>query len=395
MANVNASLSHSFAVVPPPEVPRSQFDRSHWHKTTFDSGYLFPIYVDLAYPGDTFNMNIDAFARVATPLVPIMDDLWIETFSFAVPIRLLWSNFKRFMGETTNPGDSVDFLVPQVHYDIANPTALQSLGDYFGFPVGQATDYYVSALPFRAYNLIWKEWFRAEFIQDSPVINTGDGPDSPANYPLRRRGKRHDYFTSCAPWPQNTTDVPIGIHAPVTTGSVDVGVNGIAQKYVDVLTGNPAAGVLSTTASGFLQTQAGASTPVAGLQPSNLELDFTMGTSETVNAIREAFQIQRMLEREARTGTRYTEIIRGSFGVLSDDARQQRPEYLGGGSSPVNFHPVAQTSGSPITDGYTTTPQGNLAAFGTASVQGHGWTKSFTEHCVVMTLACVRGPLHY
>jgi len=379
-------MSHDFSRVPKAEIERSQFDRSHGYKTTFDAGFLVPVYLDLAFPGDTFNMNMSAFARLATPLKPVMDNIFLDSFFFAVPIRLLWNNWKKFMGEQANPGDSTDFLCPIM--DKTQAFTEGSLGDYFGFPVG-TTGNDISAFPFRAYNLIWNEWFRDQNLQSSAVVDRDDGPDTNSDYVLKRRGKRHDYFTSCLPFSQKGTDVvvPIGANAPVFRSSNALGWTAYkanSETVADI-------GNVTIATSGKVNDIGGG----ISFAPENLFADLSAATAASVNAWREAFQLQKLLERDARGGTRLTEIIRAHFGVISDDARQQRPEYLGGGSTPINIHPVAQTSGTAGAGAYTDTPQGNLSGFGTASISGHSFSKSFTEHCVVIGLVSARADLTY
>lgn len=376
--------STHFAQVPKVEIQRSKFDRSHGLKTTFDAGFLYPIFLDEALPGDTFTLKMHGFARLATPLKPIMDNLYLDTFFFAVPNRLLWSNWQKFNGEQDNPTDSTDFVIPTLLG--GGGFATGDLGDYFGLPIGVATATgEISALPFRAYNRVWAEWFRDENLQDRPTLNTGDGPDSFSDYPLRARGKRHDYFTSGLPWPQkgDAVRVPIGDEAPIfTRGNVGDSVASL----------NEGTGVLQQYGTGGAQL-----TIDAGLGGgATMWADLQAATSVDINSLRQAFQVQRLLERDARGGTRYTEVIRSHFGVISPDARLQRPEYLGGGSSYVTVSPVAQTSGTADEQGqYTPTPQGNLAAMGTSAWSGHGFSKSFTEHCTIIGLMSVRADLTY
>lgn len=390
-------MSHDFSRVPQAEIPRSTFDRSHGLKTAFDAGYLVPIFLDEALPGDTFTLRMTGFARLATPLHPFMDNVFMNTFFFFVPNRLIWSNWQKQMGEQDNPGDSIDYLTPQMTSTAVTGYAENSIFDYFGLPT-KVPGLGHSALPLRAYNLIWNTWFRDQNLQNSVVVNKGDGPDNVSDYTLLRRGKRHDYFTSALPWPQKgaAVTIPLGSTAPVfgigwrsdgsaaapSGVSVPVRESGTLpnRTYAFAGTGQQANGMYVETTSGDAATA----------KP-RVFADLSSATASTVNQLRQAFQIQKLYERDARGGTRYTEIIRAHFNVVSPDARLQRPEYLGGGQSTVNLHTVPQTSASDTEP----TPQGNLAAYGTSHLNGHGFSKSFTEHGIIIGLVSVRADLNY
>lgn len=377
-------MKHDFSKSPSADIPRSVFNRSHGHKTTFDSGYLIPFYVDEALPGDTFNLKTTAFSRLATPIVPIMDNMYMDTQYFAVPVRLVWPNFVKMMGEQTNPNDSIDFTVPQITSPTGTGWTAGSLSDYFGLPTGVG-DLKVSALWHRAYNLIWNEWYRDQNLQNSVYQDFGDAADVDTNYRLLRRGKRHDYFTSALPAPQKGPGVqlPLGDRAPIVgDGSFIMRPTAGGATSITRFTNVQGQNLLGYTGSQTVEENA--------QYAAGLYTDLTNATAATINSLRQAFQIQKLLERDARGGTRYIELIKSHFNVTNPDFRLQRPELLSTASMPIGITPVPQTTQT--AEGGT--PQGNLAGYGLTDGQS-GFTKSFTEHMLIIGLISVRADLTY
>ncbi len=400
---------HRFAEIPKAEIPRSVFDRSFTTKTAFNSGYLIPVFFDEVLPGDTFDVNASFFTRLATPVVPIMDNLWLDSFFFFVPYRLVWDHWTNMHGERKNPQDSVDYICPTVTAPDGG-FGFGSIYDYLGIPPDKKLT--VNALPLRACNLIYNEWFRDENLQPSLTVNTGDENDAPSTYSLFRRGKRHDYFTSCLPWPQkgDSVEVSLGGTAPVSISSTSADKKTVTSSVFGI--GNntqwitvPADAPISSWSVHFSGKSANQTGPINlnSERVSNFTIgsnwstdslsavaDLSTATPITINSLRYAFQLQKLLERDARGGTRYTELLQSHFGVTNPDLRLQRPEYLGGSSTRITINPVQQTSST-----NDKTPQGNLAAYGVGSDVFHGFNRSFTEYGCIIGFVSVRADLTY
>lgn len=385
MVQVRRGRTKSYEA-PSISIGRSQFNLSHGLKMTFDASYLYPILVDEVLPGDTFTCSLEGFARIFSPLdAPVMDNITMETFFFFCPTRLLWDNWQFFQGEHDEAGaQDTSYTIPvmdtgmTVDHDAG--VAFDNMAAYLGLPDGlQTAQVNVSCLPFRMYNFVYNEFFRDQNIIDQRTVSTGNGPDNPNIYALRRSAKKHDYFTSCLPYLQKGTASTVAL-----AGEPRVGYDSTVGLNVTVYDQTAANYKQLDTTGALLHLDT-----TTGSATEELFADLADGGTLDVNALRLAIATQRALELDARAGTRYVEVIKSRFGVTSPDFRLQRPEFLGGGRSMINVHPVANTSATATED------QGELRGVGTGVIRGHGWSKSFTEHGYIMGLIRARGDLTY
>lgn len=388
---------NQFNNIAPRPIPRSMFKRDFTRRSTFNADYLVPIFLEEIIPGDDVSLNMTAAVRMTTPVKPLMDNLYLETFWFFIPNRLVWSNWEKFQGQQTNPGDSVAYTIPVLNNAVAPMSTtgftVESVYDYFGLPTLVTSLDNISALFNRAYDLCYNDWFRDENLQNSITVATGDGPDNPANYVLRKRNKRKDYFTSCLPWPQkgDAVTINIGGNVPVMgIGKRDINFTDSGTTYVmpDGTSFNTNYALIDPATS---QRQFAVKGPATVDGGPNIYADLSQASPITINALRQAALYQQILELDARGGTRYVESIYSRFGVVSPDFRLQRPELIGQGHTRINVYAVPQTA--PTDSG--TTPQGNLAAFSMTPVTGHGCRYSATEHGIILGLANVRADLTY
>lgn len=379
-----------FAMLPKNNMERSKFVIEHTHKTTFNAAKLIPFFVEQdVLPGDTFSITMSSIVRMTTPLKPVMDNCYMDTYFFFIPNRLVWEHWKEFNGENKNGAwtQETEYQVPQ----FTTPTGGAQTGtimDYMGIPVNVAGISF-SKLPIRAYVLTWNEWFRDQNVT-APLTDETDDTDSEASNTLSIHGgvplnvyKYHDYFTSALPQPQKggAVSMPLGTTAPV------IG-NGSTTNLPITMATEPNKGMLALSVpinDASTQNIQGTIVESGANGNTNLIADLTQATAATINALRLSFATQRILEKDARGGTRYTEVIRQHFGVISPDARQQRPEYMGGKRIPINIQQVIQNSS---TD--TTSPLGYTGAMSITGDTEKVFTKSFTEHGIILGLLAVR-----
>lgn len=407
------NIDSRFSINPDITIDRSKFNRDSSVKTSFNVGDLIPFYIDEVLPGDTFQLKTSFIARLQPLVTAPMDNLYLDTYYFFVPNRLVWEHWRELMGENTESA-----WIPQTEYQVPQITAptggwnIGTIADYFGIPTGVG-NISVSALPFRAYSLIVNEWFRDQNLKDpleTPKsdatvtgVNTGNYITDCAKGGLPfKAAKLHDYFTSCLPSPQKGPDVllPLGNDAPVVTRQVNSfnkfpiipNSNSAYPLYwynvdhsADVLKTKSYIGIDDVTGGTSADLNMGDFTDNPRIMPANLHADLSRATGSSVNQLRLAFQLQKMYEKDARGGTRYQEMIKSHFGVSSPDARLQRPEYLGGERVPININPVIQTSGTT-----TTSPQGTVAGMSVTSDSHGDFIQSFTEHGLIIGLCVAR-----
>lgn len=401
---VTGAQIHQFNNVMQERVPRSVFDRSFPILTAHGTDYIYPIMNDELLPGDHVRIKTNLFTRMNPTVRPIMDNLYRDTHAFFVPMRLIWDNWEKFQGQRLSPNDSVDYTIPI--YDVTKAPlsttgfAISSLQDYMEIPpsVVAISSTIINSYFERAYNLIWNEWYRDESIDTPVTVDTGDGPDDPANYVLLKRRKRKDYRTSALPWPQKGDDVTINIGGDVPVlgiGAYDRAIGGGAANqtvYESDLTSSVYAKsrlAYSNLNNNTMYIEQVESPVGSGNWYPNIRADLGAAEPITINSLRDLITLQQMLELDARGGTRYTESLYSRWGVIAQDARLQRPELIGEDSSPITVFAVPQTS---ATSG--SNPQGQLAAYSTGFHNGY-FEYTAQEHGVLLVLTNVRADLRY
>lgn len=396
-------MKYDFGKVEQINIPRSSFDLSHGHKTSYNGGWIVPILWMEILPGDTLSVKMHHLTRLSTPEFPLMDNMFLDSQAFFIPFRLISENTRKFYGEQDNPGDSIDYSWPIINSATATIDAdpegdlttaagrTSALLDYLGIPTGiDGADVDINSLVLRAYYDVYNHWYRDQNLQDSLVFNKDDGPDTDSDYELQKRGKRPDYFCSSLPWPQKGDAVQI----PMTPSPVPVDGTGI-PSFVSTTSPSGTVNMVGNSVNTDNDWSANATSSGTGsMQWSNpqLEVDLTSVTAATINDLRESFQVQKLLERDARNGTRFAEQLKNHFGVNFYDL-SYRPAYLGGGSSRINITPIAQTATTNL--GSAGVDVGHLGAYGTSSGGDHSFTSSFNEPGIVLMNISVRADLTY
>lgn len=404
---MNRNSEQHYAQVPHAEIRRAKFQRDFNLLTTMNEGDLVPIYLDEVLPADTFKINLNALVRMATPLYPVMDNAYMDFYFFFVPARLLWKHFQNLMGQN----DST-FWAEQTEYTTPITIAPEggwnvgTLADYFGIPTG-VSGLKVNSLPFRAYAKVWNEWFRDENLQQ-PVtqsmddttttgVNTGTNlSDAEAGGLPLKVCKYKDYFTSCLPSPQKSTkpvQLPMTGNAQIvwphnaeTMANGDIFQDGGGNLEIIPINSNmKLAASKRNNKNGNAAVLFGGQKNASEINYTTMQADLSTVTTATINDLRQAIAVQHIFERDARTGTRYKEILKGAWGVTSPDARLDRSEYIGGHRMPINVNQVIQTSS---TD--STSPQGNTGAYSMTTLSRNMCTYSATEHGYVLGLAAIR-----
>jgi hypothetical protein len=387
-------MQHDFGMTPSVDAPRSLFNLSHGHKTTIDVDYIYPLAVLDVLPGDSFNFRASILARMNTPQFPIMDNVYLLEEAIWVPTRLVWENFRKFCGEQDNPADSIDYAIPQ--FSSFTPTA-GTLHDYLDLPInGVAMT--PNSIYHRAYNLCYNSWYRDQNLIDSVVVDTDDGPDTDTDYVLQKRGKRFDYFTQALPNPQkfDAVNLPLGTTAPVLGIGKDTATFGTTPSPTLQETGGSGTVIYSSAAQigqsnsnqHFYVEEDANNTGYPGIFA-----DLTNATASTINDLREAFSVQKLLEMDQRGGTRYPEILANHFSVQFYEP-SVRPEILMVNKTPLNVTPVAQTANNSLS-GTSTTGSGDLSAYATFGSTDGSFTKSFHEHGMIFYMVSVVADLTY
>nr|CAI9750887.1 major head protein [Microvirus sp.] len=407
---MNRNSEQHYSQVPHADIRRAKFDRSFSLLTTMNEGDLVPIYVDEVLPADTFKINLNGLIRMATPLYPVMDNAYVDFYFFFVPARLLWNHFENLMGQNDSTfwAEKVEYTTPQTKAP-AEGWNVGTIADYMGIPTG-VKNLSVNSMPFRAYAKIWNEWFRDENLQQpvtqSKEDTTTQGVNTNSKLSDAEAGglplkvcKYKDYFTSCLPSPQKGEAVPMPLNGLAPIGMYDMP-DGSREYERGSLYMLKRGSSISTTMAGSIDAQVYQNEKIkfpveingyddiasTGKQNSAYLLtDLSQTSGVTINELRQAIAVQHILERDARTGTRYKEILQGAWGVTSPDARLDRSEYIGGYRLPININQVVQTSS---TD--NTSPQGNTGAYSMTTLSRNMCTYSATEHGFVLGLAAIR-----